>query len=208
MLIAPQFAVVPLLGLFEARQVRFECLHRGERRAVDALHRLIPRITLPVRVGRAEQLEGLQPARRRDVRPGAEVDEGTRVFDGVAGHGVLAHGLLVDELSLERFAPADEELHRLAARPHLPLVGEVLLRQLSHFPFNRLEVFRHEWTRDDEIVEEPVIGGRANTTLDIGKQDRHGGGQQVGGTVPIQVQRFWAVARDDTDRAVGLQGIR
>ena len=80
-----------------------------ERRAVDALHRLVARVALPVGVRRGQQLERLQLAGRRHVRADAEVDEGLAVLDRVAGDLGLAFGLLVDQLHLQRLAARAEE---------------------------------------------------------------------------------------------------
>ena len=49
-------AVVALLGFLEALQVLVELLLREERRAVDALHRLVLRVALPVGVRRVSSL--------------------------------------------------------------------------------------------------------------------------------------------------------
>ncbi len=113
----PKLAMVALLGLFDLGQVRLEILVREEGRAVDALHRLIARVALPVGVGGGEQLERLQLAGRRDVRTDAEVDEGVLVLDRVAGDLALALGLLLDELHFQRLAAPREERLGFFARP-------------------------------------------------------------------------------------------
>ena len=105
-------AVVALLRFFEARQVLVELLLREERRAVDALHRLVLRVALPVRVRRRRQLERLEPARRRHVRADAEIEERVLVLDRVDRHLRLAGRLLFDQLHLERLAALLEEVDR------------------------------------------------------------------------------------------------
>jgi hypothetical protein len=55
-----QLAVVALLGFFDLREIRLQLLVGEERGPVDALHRLIARVALPVGVRRAEQLERFQ----------------------------------------------------------------------------------------------------------------------------------------------------
>ena len=103
-------AVVALLGFLDPLQVRLQIRLAEERGAVDALHRLVARVALPVRVRRAQQLERLQPAGRRHVRADAEVDERVAILDRVAGDLGLARGLLLDQLHLERLALLREEL--------------------------------------------------------------------------------------------------
>src|SRR5207247_6956102 len=83
--LAPKLAVVALLGLFNLREVRLQILVGEERGAVDALHRLIARVAFPVRIRRAQQLERLQLAGRRDVGAGAELNERFRLVDCGAG---------------------------------------------------------------------------------------------------------------------------
>src|SRR5262245_27400374 len=84
--LATDLPVVALLRLFNLREVRLQLFIREKGGAVDALHRLIPRVALPVRVRRVEQLERLQLAGRRHVRSGAEIDEGFLILDGVTGN--------------------------------------------------------------------------------------------------------------------------
>ena len=117
--------MVALLGFFDLREIRLQLFVAEERRAVDALHRLVARIALPVRVRRVQQLERLQPAARRHVRADAEIDEQVAILDRVDGHVLLAVRLLLDELHLQRLAALAEERDRLLARPHLALVDAV-----------------------------------------------------------------------------------
>ena len=117
--------MIALLGFFEARQVLVELLLREERRAVDALHRRVLRVALPVGVRRRRQLERLEPARRRHVRADAEIHERVLVLDRVDRHLGLSGRLLLDQLHLQRLAALLEEVDRFLPRPHLALVDEV-----------------------------------------------------------------------------------
>ena len=99
------------------------------------------------------------------MRADAEVDEGLAATGRVAGDVRLAGRLLLDQLNLERLALAGEKRQRLVARPHLPLVGQVARRQLPHLLFDGGEVFRHERPVDNEVVEEPLVGRRADAAL-------------------------------------------
>src|SRR5205823_12706362 len=107
--LSSELPVVPLLRFFDLREVRLEIFFLGERGAVDALHRLVARVALPVRVRRVQHLERLQPAGGRYMRPDAEIDERLRIFDRVAGHVLLTGGLLLDQLNLERLSSLREE---------------------------------------------------------------------------------------------------
>ena len=94
--LATELAVIPLLRFLDLREMGLEILLREKRRSVDALHRLVARIALPIGVRGVQYLEGLQFAGRRHVRPDAEIDEGLRILDRVTRDFRLAGGLLVD----------------------------------------------------------------------------------------------------------------
>ena len=115
--LAPELAMIALLGFLDAREVLVELLLREERRAVDALHRLVLRVALPVGVARRRQLERLELARRRHVRTDAEIEERVLVLDGVDRHVRLAGRLLLDQLHLERLAAPGEEVDGFLPRP-------------------------------------------------------------------------------------------
>ena len=52
-------------------------------------------------------------------------------------------------------------------------------------------------TRHDEIVEKPLVGGRTDSALHLGKQIGDRGGEQMRRAMPIKSQRFRAVLSDD-----------
>ena len=190
-------AMVPLLRFLDLGQVLLQLLVLEERRAVHALHGLIARIALPVRVRRGEQLERLQPAGRRHVRAHAEVHERVAILDGVAGDFGLARGLFLDQLHLEGLATLAEEADRFLARPHLPLVRQVLARQRAHLRFDLLEVLGHERAAHHEVVEEALVGRRSDAAAGAWKQLGDRGRQQVSGRVPVQRQGIRPVRRHD-----------
>ena len=70
-----ELAVVALLRLLEHLQVRVLLLLLRPGGAVDALEHLVLRVAAPVGAGDLHELEDLQLAGRRHVRPAAEVDE-------------------------------------------------------------------------------------------------------------------------------------
>ena len=165
--------MIALLRFLDARQVLVELLLREERRAVDALHRRVLRIALPVRVRRRRQLERLEASRRRHVRADAEIEERVLVLDRVDRHLRLSRRLLFDQLHLERLAALGEEVDRFLPRPRLALVDVVLRRELFHLRFDGLEVLGHERAFDDEVVVEAVFDGRADAALHLREQRRH-----------------------------------
>ncbi len=198
-------AVVALLRFLDPLQVRLQVRLAQERGAVDALHRLVLRIPLPVGVRRAQELERLEPTGRGHVGADAEIDERVAVLDGVAGDLGLPGGLLFDELNLQRLAVGREELRGLLARPHLPLVRQILRGQLLHLLLDRLEVLRHERPVDDEVVEEPLVGRRTDPALRAWKEVRDGGGHEVCRAVPVQRERLGAVGRHQPDGRIVRQ---
>ena len=198
----PELAVIALLRFLDALQVRLQLALAEERRPVDALHRLVARVALPIGVRRAQQLEALQLARARHVRADAEVDERVAILDRVAGDLGLAFGLLFDQLDLQRLVLRREELARLVARHHLPLEGQVLRRQLLHLLLDALEVFGHERPLDHEVVEEALISRRADAALRAREQVGHRGREQVRRAVPVERERFRARRRDDADGGI------
>ena len=88
--------MVALLRFLDLREVGLQLLVGGECRPVDALHRRVARVALPVGIRRAQQLERFQLVRARDVRTDAEVDERLLVLDRVAGDFLLTLRLLLD----------------------------------------------------------------------------------------------------------------
>ena len=197
--------MIAFLRFLDLREVRLQLFLRKERGAVHALHRLIPRVAFPVGIRRRLQLEGLEFSGRRHMRPDAEIDKRVLVFDRVAGHFALAFGLLFDQLDLERLAARREELLGVLARPHLPFVDEILRRQVAHFLFDHLEIFRYERPRHDEVVEKSLVGRRTDSALHTGKQIGDRRRQQVSRAVAIERERLGALVRHDLDGGVLME---
>src|SRR5918997_1841839 len=80
--VLPDLAVVAGLYLLEVAQVRLELLLRRPRRPVHAGEHLVLLVTPPVGPGDVLELEGPDPARARDVRPAAEVEEVSLTVEG------------------------------------------------------------------------------------------------------------------------------
>ena len=64
--------------------------------------------------------------------------------------------------------------------------GEILLRELAHLLLDGLEVFGHERPRDDEVVEEALVGRGTDAALRAGEEIRHRGRQQMRRAVAVE----------------------
>ena len=93
-----QHTMIALLGLLEPAQVAVEVILGEPGRAVDALQHLAALVAAPVRAGRVQQLEVLDPPGARHVRPAAQVHERAVGIDG--DH--LVGTEVVDPLEFER----------------------------------------------------------------------------------------------------------
>ncbi len=206
--LAPQLAVVALLGFFNLREIRLQILVGEECRAVDALHRLVARIAFPVGVRCGQQLERLQPAACRHVRPDAEIDKEIAIPDRVDRYLFLAFCLLLNQLHLQRFASIPEEADRLVARPHLTLVNVIARGDFLHPLFDGRKIFGHERPLDDKVVEETFVGWGTDPALHVREELRHGGGKEVGGAVTVHRQRLGIFRRDHPNLRVFLERIR
>src|SRR5262245_21453399 len=152
----PQAPVIALLGLFLLLDPFVKLFLREERRAVDALHLLARFVALPVRAGDREQLDRLDLARRRDVRPQTEIDE-RRAFDGVTTHPLAA--LLFDQFAFERLAHLGELLFGLGLGHLDAPVFEIALDQILHALLYLRQIFGREppAVRALKVVIEPAL---------------------------------------------------
>ena len=74
--------MIALLGLFHAGQIFVQRGLLWERRAINALKHLIFCVTAPISACATGELKGLDPARIRQMRPGAELREFTLPVKG------------------------------------------------------------------------------------------------------------------------------
>src|SRR5205814_3105661 len=130
-----------------------------------------------------------QLARRWHVRADEEVDERVGILDRVARHLALAYGLLLDQLDLQRLAAPGEEFLRFLPRPHLPFVRQILSRELFHLFLDPFEIVRHERPIDDEVVEEALVGSRADAALRAWKQLGYRGREEMRRAVAVKRKR-------------------
>ncbi len=190
--LAAEPAMVTPFGLLQPEQVLLQLLPGEEGVPVDALHRRVAFLALPIGLGGSGlELEGLDLLGGGEVRPQAEVDE---LPHRVALHGVAR--LLADELALEGLSPLREELQRLGLGEQLLLDRPVLLHDVRHLLLDGGEVLGREGTADQEVVEEAVLGGGTDPALGVRKELGHRRRQEVGGRVPV-----------DLDRGIGRLGL-
>ncbi len=179
-----QFAVVALLGLFQLLEVIVQVLLAEEGGAVDALQLLVMLVALPVSAGDGKQLESLDLGSVRHVRAAAEIDE-------LRSQGVLGEdfaGALFDQLALHPGFGVLFESFFLAGVD--ALVGQVARLDLAHLLFDLLQIVGGEWGGAVEIVIEAVLDGRPDSEFGLGIQFQHGGCQQVGGGVAVDLEGF------------------
>ena len=154
----------------------------------------LPSLALPVRLatGAGFSLKALISPRRRQVRAQAEVDE---LAHRVALH--LVAGLLAGSARTSGSGPSSRTAR---APPAFGIsffsIGPVLLDDVRHLLLDGGEVLGRERPRDQEVVEEAVVGGRTDAALRVGEQLGHRRGQQVGGRVAV-----------DLDRGIGRLGL-
>ncbi len=178
-----QLAMIPLLRFGETEQMLIQLLLGEEAVPIDALHRRVGRIALPIGGGGGGvQFEGLDVRRAGQMGAQAEVDEGA--------HGVALDdlsGLLFDELALEGLAAIPEFLERFRLGQELLLDGPVLLDDVRHLLFDGQKVFRGEGLLHQEVVEETVVGGRTDPALGFREEFGDGGREQVRGRMAIDL---------------------
>src|SRR5207244_9022312 len=94
-------AVIPLFGLLDLVQIVVQFLLGEERGSVDALQLGIPFIAQPIGAGDIQQLESLDLAGRRNMRPAAEVGE---LAGAINGNLFIGPGELLDEMAFHEVA--------------------------------------------------------------------------------------------------------
>ena len=180
-----ELAVVALLGLFDAGQIRIELLLLREAGAVNALEHLAVAVAAPVGAGDARELDGiaLDATGGVQMRTGAEVDEFALTVEG--DDGILRQ--VVDELDLVRLIALLHELQRFGARELKALETQLFLADLAHLGLELFEHLGRERLGAVKIVIETVLDGRADGQLHLGVQALHGLGENVAGGVTVGI---------------------
>src|SRR5207248_8827466 len=151
-------------------------LFLGEkRRAVNPLQLRIAFLPQPIRARQVRQLESFDLARRRDMRPAAEIEKLARLVDR---NLFVGRGELLDEVALHPIAFTAKTLQAFVARQELARVRNVLLRQLLHALLDALQVFRSKRRWTIKVIEEATLGWRPVSKLGFRKQVEHRCSQQ------------------------------
>ncbi len=190
---AAELAVVAGLGLLQAVQVLVELLLRVEGGPVDAGEHGVLLVALPVGTRGAEQLEGLELRRARDVGAPAEVVE---VALAVAADDA-ARGDAFDDLDLQGLAHGLEPRHGLVPAELLAMHRQALLGDPAHLGLDGGQVLHREGLLHEEVVVEPVLDHGADADPGGRMQALHRLGEEVGRGVPQQFEAVGVLAGDD-----------
>ena len=194
--------VIALFRFLQAHQMGVELLLVCPGRTVDALQHGIAVITAPIGSGDLHQFEGLaDPARRRQVRPPAEIDPVALTID----RDDLVLGQIADQLGLVFLAHVFEMRDGVIAIPDFADERQVAIDDLGHTLFNRLEILRREGFVAGKVVIETVLDGRSDRDLCAREQLLNGLCQNMRGIVTDHFQRFGHVARDQFDTGIPVQ---
>ena len=182
--LAPELAVVALLGLLDPPEVPVQLFLREPGGAVDPLEHGVPLVAAPVGAGRRQQLEEADRAGGRHVGPPAEIDELPLLVD--------RHARSIErfqDLHLERLAPLPEEADRLATVHLPPLERETGRDDVAHAGLDLGQVLRRERRGPGEVVVEAVLDGGADRQLDVRVQAFHRLSHDVRSGVPERGER-------------------
>ena len=182
-----QHAMVAFLRLFQLLQMSVEIFLREKRSPVNALQLRILLVAQPVRAGDVEQLERLDLAGRRNVRPAAEIRE---LAGAVDRNLFIGLGELLDEMALHEVAFFLELRQSLVARQKFARVGNILLHQFLHLLLDLFEILGRKRRRPVEVVEESALGRRTVPELGLRKQLQHRRRQQMRRRMPVNFQRL------------------
>ena len=191
--------VVTLLRLFEHDEVGIHLLLLCKRGAVDAGEHLLLFVAAPVSARNAHQLECLDLARRRKVRPAAEVDERTLLVEG----DLLPFGQVVDELHFIVFAEAAHEGDRLVPRQRKALDGKIALDDLLHLRLDLGKIVHRDGRLEVDVIVEPVVDDGPDGELAGRINALDGLRQNVRAGVTVDVQAVLVLERNDL-KAVSL----
>ena len=202
--LAPQLAVVALLGLLQLLEVGRQLLLGRPGGAVDALQLRLGMIAAPVGARELGELEGLADlAGGGHVRAAAQIEPLALLVD----LEVLALGDRVDQLDLEQLALLAEEVLGLLAAPELLRERRIARDNLAHPILYLCQVVGMKWLRLGEIVEESILDHRADGHLGAGPKALHRLRHHVRGVMPDQLQRLRVGARYDLDARILLDRI-
>ena len=204
-------AMVPLLGLDQAVEVRLQGLLVGPRGAIYALEHRLLLVAPPIGTGDLLQRKVPEEARGQYVRSEAQVDEPVAVAvvgDGTIGGRLTGHLAgggtrrdLLDDLPL--VAVAGEQVQSLTSVGLMALEGLVGLDHLAHPRLDGLQVVIAERgaAGQFEVVVEAVLDGWADGVGGTRPEVQHGLGKHVCRRVSDGVEPVVAVRCDYRDAA-------
>ena len=163
-------AMVTLLGLFNAGEIRLELFLVGPSSAVNALQLLIVSVAAPVSTGNLGQLECLQFTRAGDMGPATEIHPLTLLVD----RDFLVARQVLNDLHLVVLAHVTKDLDGLFARAHNALNGQIVCSDLQHALLDIFEVFRRKVMTRRKVVVKAVLNRRTYGDLRTGKELLHG----------------------------------
>ena len=202
--LAPEPAVIALFGFLDPRDVRGEIVLVRPGGPVDPLQHLVARIAAPVRARDLHQLEDLELAGRRHVRPAAEVGEPAFGVE----RDVFVRRDRRDDLGLVVLAERLEVRDRVVARHELARHRLVLFRELGHLLLDRFEILGRERALVREVVVEPVLDHRADRHLRVGEELLHRIGEKVRSRMTKHLEALGVLVGDDGERRVAIDPIR
>ena len=201
--LAPQPAVVALLGFLDALQIGIQVLLVGPGGAVDALQLFVARIAAPVGAREPGQFEVLQEARVGHVRAAAHVHV---LLVEVQAQALLVRHVL-DQVQLVVLAALLEDSDDLIARGDL--LDDVVVPgdQLAHALLDGGQILGGEGALESDVVVEAFVDHRA---------DYHPGGRielldrvadQVGTGMADDLQPFRILGRDDPQCRIAIERV-
>ena len=177
--------MIAALGFFDAVEIVLEVLGVRKGRRVDAREHPVLFVAAPVGPGHGKQLERLDAAGVRDVRPTAKVDE---IAVAVQGNGAVVQPF--HKLDLVGFAHVGEKFHGVGLGNIHPLKGNGGIDDTPHFRFNGFKILGSKGLFYIEVIIEAVFDGGTDGHLGGGKKLLDGRGHDVGGGVAQKGQAF------------------
>ena len=202
-LFTSQFAVIPLLRLFQAMQVLLQCLPVRPGSAVDALQHFITGITAPVSASQPGQFERGKFAGTGHVRTAAQVNELTLPVQ----RQFLMRGNGFDDLCLVLLSHATKECNSLIPWHDRTADTEVLLGQFHHFFFDCGKVIRGKRPFKSEIVIKTVFDNGADCHLCLRKQFFHRLRHQMSAGVAQYLQACFVPVGNDAQGRISVNQV-
>ena len=175
-----------------------------ETRAVYPLHLGIFFIAFPISASDVHQLEGLDAASRRDVRPPAKIDKLTR---GVEGDHRLGRFFL-HQLALELLIQTAIEIERLGLGDKLALIGNVHGGELVHLSLDFRQVLGSKRLVANEFVKEAVLDWRPDAQLNARVELEDRGSKQMRCGMTKYLDRLGILGGENAELDVGMERAR